>query len=161
MKRRTAIRSIVLISAGTALLYSCKEKAASVSLQHIPLTGADEDMLAELTETIIPKTDFPGAKDLNSGGFVLMMCDDILPPEAQQKFSAGMKAFTDAGFTKMSPEKRKEYIDSLSGDAKEFFEMVKQGTIANFTTSQEYLAKVKNVTSLIPPKFQACVPVNS
>lgn len=161
MKRRTAIRNVVLVTAGAAFLYSCKEKAASVTLKHIPLTGAEEDMLAELTETIIPRTDFPGAKDLKTGDFVLMMSDDLLPPEAQQKFSVGMKAFTEAGFANMSQVKRKEFIDKLDGDPKAFFEMVKQGTIYNFTTSERYLKDVKNITSLIPPKFEACVEVKS
>jgi hypothetical protein len=161
MKRRTAIRNVVLVTAGTAFLYSCKEKPASMTLKHIPLTGAEEDMLAELTETIIPRTDFPGAKDLKTGDFVLMMSDDLLPPEAQQKFSAGMKAFTEAGFANMSQVKRKEFIDKLDGDPKAFFEMVKQGTIYNFTTSERYLKDVKNITSLIPPKFEACVEVKS
>jgi len=161
MKRRAAIRNVILVSAGAALLYSCKEKAATITLKHIPLTGAEEELLTELTETIIPKTDFVGAKDLKTADFVFMMVDDCLDPETQQKFSAGMKAFDKSGFVKMSPEKRNEFIKSIDGDAKVFFEMVKQGTIENFTSSKEYLEKVKNVTTLIPSKFQACVTVNS
>ncbi len=161
MKRRTAIRNVVMASAGAVLLYSCKDKAASVALKNIPITGAEEDLLVELTETIIPKTDFPGAKDLKTAEFILVMIDDCASPEDQQKFLAGVKAFKDAGFVEMSPEKRKAYIDSLEGDTKSFFERVKYATIRNFTTSKEYLEKVKNITTLVPPKFKACVPVNS
>lgn len=156
MKRRTAIRNVVLVSAGAAFLYSCKEKAATITLRNIPITGAEEGLLNELTEVIIP-----GIKDLKSGEFILMMADDCLPPEDQQKFLAGMKIFNDKKFLKMSPEKRKEFLATLDGDAKMFYGMVKQGTILNFTTSQAYLEKVKNVTTLIPPKFQACISVNS
>jgi len=159
MKRREAIRNVILVSAGAAFLYSCKEKAATVTLKHIPLTRAEEDLLIELTETIIPKTDFPGAKDLQTADFIFTMADDCMNPETQQKFSNGMKAFDKAGFISMSADRKKEFLNKLEGDAKFFFEMVKQGTIENFVTSEEYLKQVKNITTLIPPKFRPCVPV--
>jgi len=159
MKRREAIRNVIVVSAGAAFLYSCKEKAATITLKNIPLTGADEDLMSELTELIIPKTDFPGAKDLKTSEFIFVMVDDCMSPEEQQKFVSGMKAFNEGGFLKMSPDERREFINRADGDAKMFFEMVKQGTIENFTSSREYLEKVKNVTTLIPPKFQACIAV--
>lgn len=149
------------MSAGAAWLYSCKEKAASISLTNMQITGADEELLAELTETILPKTDFPGANDLKTSDFIFVMVDDCAGPAGQTKFAAGLKAFSDAGFVKMSPEERRKFIDGLEGGNKEFFEGVKEGVITNFTTSKEYLEKVKNITNLIPPKFRACVPVNS
>jgi len=155
MKRREAIRSIVLISAGATFLYQCKEKAATVTLKNIPLTGAEQDMMTELTEFILPAT------DLKNADFILMMADDCLSPEDQGKFEAGMKAFTEKGFTRMSTEERDQYVNTLDGDAKVFYQMVKQGTIENFTSSEKYLKEVRNITTLIPPKFQACVAVNS
>jgi hypothetical protein len=141
MKRRTAIRNVVLMSAGVAFLYSCKE---------------DADLLSELTEFIIP-----GIKDLKSPEFVTLMADDCMPPEDHKKFTDGKNAFGKAKFVRMSPGERKDFVSKLDGDAKFFFEMVKQGTIYNFTTSQEYLANVKNITTLVPPKFEACVTVNA
>ncbi len=51
-------------------------------------------MLAELTETIMPKTkNFIGAKDLKTHEFVLTMVDDCTSPEDQEKFTDGLKAF--------------------------------------------------------------------
>lgn len=163
MKRRTAIRNVVLLSAGAAtLLYSCKEKAASVTLKSFQITGAEEDVLSELAETIIPKTpDFAGAKDLKTTEFILTMADDCMSPEQQQKFIAGLKAFDKAGFVKMSAGDKKDFITKLDGDAKLFYDGVRDATIFNFTTSKEYLEKVRNITTLIPPKFQACITVNS
>jgi hypothetical protein len=155
MKRREAIRSVVLISAGAAFLYQCKEKAATITLKNIPLTGAEQDLMTQLTEFILPAT------DPRNADFVLMMADDLLPPEELGKFNAGMKAFAEKGFTKMSAEEKNKYVDTLDGDAKVFYEMVKQGTIENFVTSEQYLRDVKNITTLIPAKFQGCIPVNS
>ncbi len=174
MKRRTAIRNVILVSAGAAFLHACQDKS-SITLKHIPLTGSEEEMLSELTESILPRTDFAGAKDLKTPDFVFMMADDCLSPEDQTKFSAGMKAFDEAcktkmgsRFAKLSADKRNEYLamveadkegKELGGDLRWFYGVVKQGTIQNFTTSKEYLNQVRNVTTLIPPKFKACVPV--
>src|ERR1044071_1554699 len=99
MNRRTAIRHAVLLAAGAALLPSCtnSDKAASIPLKNLSLTGAQEDMLAALSETIIPKTNnFIGASDLCSHEFVLTMVDDCSSPEEQQQFSRGLKQFEEA-----------------------------------------------------------------
>jgi hypothetical protein len=176
MKRRTAIRNVVLISAGAALLHSCQDKA-TIALKHIPLTGSDEDLLNELTEAIIPKTDFPGAKDLKTGDYVFMMADDCISPEEQQKFTMGMKGFDEASkskmgsrFVKLSKEKKSEFLMMIEGDkegkefgpnVQRFYGGVKGATIEFFTTSEQYMKDVRNVTSLIPPKFQACVPIDN
>ena len=50
MKRRTAIRNVVIISAGASLLPSCmQESSSSIPLKHISITGSQEQMLAQLT----------------------------------------------------------------------------------------------------------------
>ena len=155
MKRREALRSVVLITAGAAFLYQCKEKAATIALKNIPLAGAEQDMMEELTEFILPGT------NLKNTDFVLMMADDLLSPGEQAKFESGLKIFTEKKFVKMSPEERDQFVNALDGDAKMFYEMVKQGTIENFTSSEQYLKDVRGITNLIPPKFQGCVPVNA
>jgi hypothetical protein len=51
MNRRTAIRNVVIISAGAGLLPSCmRDDKSSVPLKNISVTGSQEKMLAELTE---------------------------------------------------------------------------------------------------------------
>jgi hypothetical protein len=176
MKRRTAIRNVVLISAGAAFLQSCQDKA-TIALKYIPLTGSEQDLLNELTEAIIPKTDFPGAKDLKTGDYVFMMADDCISPEEQKEFTMGMKEFEQAskskmgdGFVKLSKEKKSELLTMIEADedGKEFGENVQQfyggvkgATIDFFTSSERYMKEIRKVTSLIPPKFQACVPVTN
>jgi hypothetical protein len=177
MKRRTAIRNVVLMTAGAALLNACHDKTATIAVKSFPITADEEDLLSELTEAIIPKTDFPGAKDLKTSEFIFVMADDCTGPDDQEKFMNGMKAFDDAckakmgdRFVDLSKEKRSEYLGMIeadkegkefSDDLKWFYGGAKSLTIRNFTTSQQYLAEVKNVTNLIPPKFQACVRVEN
>jgi hypothetical protein len=174
MKRRTAIRNVIMISAGAAFLQSCQGKAA-LNLKYIPITGSDEDLLNELTEAIIPKTEFPGAKDLKTGEYVFMMADDCISPEEQQMFIAGMKEFDEASksktgsrFVELSKEKKSEFLTMVEADkeakdfgknVQRFYRGVKGATIEYFTTSEQYMKEVRNVTSLIPSRFEACVPV--
>lgn len=170
MKRRTAIRSIAFLTAGVGLLNSCERKPTG-TYTHVPLTASEEDLLAELTETIIPKTDFPGAKDIRANEFVMIMVDDCTSPDDQRRFIAGMNMFDEncrkhvgEGFVDCTPEQRAEYLTILESEegipenVSKFYRAVKRYTIQSFTTSEQFLTEVRNY-SLIPPPFQACVPV--
>lgn len=177
MKRRTAIRNVVLVAAGAAFLKSCGEKPATITLDHIPLTGSQQDLLNELTEAILPKTDFVGAKDLQTTEFILTMVDDCASPEDQKKFADSMNAFDEAckakvgdRFADCSADQRKQFLTLIEGDKEkkelpadvvEFYRQIKGATIRNFTSSEPFYSQVRGITTLIPPKFQACVPVTN
>ena len=93
--RRSAIRQFLFVSAGMALIPSClqdKSKPA-VELKNFSISADQESLLAELSETIIPKTTSPGAKDISAHRFALKMMDDCSSKEDQEKFLAGLSAF--------------------------------------------------------------------
>jgi hypothetical protein len=174
MKRRIAIRNLLLLSAGAAVLDACGSREA-MGYKNIPLTDSQSDMLSELAEMIIPKTtDFVGAKDVKAPEFMLLMIDDCASPEEQaafidglQKFDEACKATTGSTFVAATKEQRTAFLASLEGRNDEradnvvkFYRTVKRNTISSFMSSEEYLTKVRNY-SLIPPKFQGCVPVES
>ena len=175
MNRRTAIRNVIIITAGAGLLPSCTggEDKVSIALKHIPLTGNQESMLAELTETIIPKTNnFVGAKDLKAHEFVLTMIDDCTAPEDQQLFINGMKEFDAAcekkyqhSFLKCTPEQRKEWLQQIEkkqdvpGNAIKFYETTKRYTIQSFVSSKEYMIGVRNYKMVPGNHYKGCVPV--
>lgn len=173
MNRRIAIRNLVLLSAGAAVLDACGSKG-TLSYKNIPLTQGEQELLSELTEFIIPTTpDFVGAKDIQAGEFTSMMIDDCASPEEQKAFVEGMRQFDDACKTKVgtsfsdaSKEQRSTFIAAVElregNDQPEnvvkFYRAVKRFTIQSFMSSEQYLTKVRNY-SLIPAKFEACVPV--
>lgn len=174
MKRRTAIRNIVIISAGASLLPSCTATDnSSLQLKNIPLTGSQENMLAELAETIIPKTgNFIGAKDLKSHVFLLTMMDDCTSPEDQKFFSDGMKAFEDAckkkfnaAFVKCTPQQRNDLLKEMEtikdqkDAAAKFYKTTKRYTVQSFTSSKEYLLDVRKWQMVPGSNFKGCVPV--
>jgi hypothetical protein len=174
MNRRTALRNVVLISAGASLLPSClHDDKPGITLKNIKLNGSQEKLLEELTETILPKTNnFTGAKDLKSHEFILIMADDCSSPEDQKKFKDGMDKFDEAckkkfniGFVKCSPAQRKEWLQlvekktDMPEDLLNFYGAVKQLTIQSFTSSKDFLLNIRKFKLAPGPVFKGCVPV--
>ncbi|MEO5562956.1 MAG: gluconate 2-dehydrogenase subunit 3 family protein [Chitinophagaceae bacterium] len=174
MNRRNAIRNVVVISAGATLLPSClRQDKSALSLKNLSITSSQEKMLAELTETIIPKTPaFIGAKDLRSHEFVLTMVDDCTSPEEHKKFTNGMQSFEEAckkkwdkDFEKCTPEQRTELIQMIEKkqeipeDAANFYGTVKRYTLQSFTTSKEYMVDIRKYKLVPGGNYKGCVPV--
>ena len=174
MNRRTAIRQVVFISAGAVLLPSCmQEDKPTLALKNLSLTGADEQMLATLSDTIIPKTSsFIGASDLKAHEFVLTMIDDCSSPEDQQQFIKGMKSFEesckkkfDHSFIKCTPAEKTTWLQMLESkkdvpeEAVAFYQMTKRYTVQNFTSSKDFMTIVRNYKMVPGNNFKGCVPV--
>ncbi|MEO8860807.1 MAG: gluconate 2-dehydrogenase subunit 3 family protein [Ginsengibacter sp.] len=173
MDRRSTLKALFIISAGAALIPSCfqQDKKSSLSLKNIKIDNGDENLLSELSETIIPKTNTPGAKDVKASAFALMMLDDCYAPADQDKFVKGMKEFDEFSKKKLN----KSFVDcsaterlsvlKLIDDKKDvpenvsyFFNSMKRLTLQAYTSSEYYLTKV-HVYQLVPGKFYGCVPV--
>lgn len=177
MKRRTAVRNLVILTAGAGLLPSCVSSTSesTIHLKNIPLSGAQENMLAELSEAIIPRTgSFAGAKDLKAHEFLLTMVDECASPEDQKVFTNSMEAFDDrcqkkfsAAFPKFSPQQKNELLTELEksnpeqDSAAKFYKIVKQYTLQCFTSSKQYLVDVRKWKLVPGPDFKGCVPVKS
>lgn len=120
---------------------------SSILVKNFSITTDQEKLLAELSETIIPKTNTPGAKDISAHLFALKMIDDCRSEEDQKKFVNGMKAFEalsekelNASFVKASPEKRNNLLQALEksedkSDLEYFYKSMKRLTIQAYTLS--------------------------
>lgn len=175
LNRRLAIQQLLLIWAGAALLPSClhNEQKVSIPLKLIHIEPDDETMLAELAETILPKTTTPGAKELSAHLFVLKMVDDCFAKTNQDKFLLGMKDFeafvvkkTGRSFIENSPAERQAIVAELDrGKPAEngipyFYQSVKNLTVEAYTTCEYYLTKIRGY-KMIPGKFQGCIPLKT
>lgn len=176
MNRRTALRNVMIVSAGAAFLPSClRADKASFPLKNISLTGSQERMLAMLTETIIPKTkNFIGANDLKAHEFLLTMVDDCFYPEDQQKFTEGMKAFDKLShdkfgqlFTGYTAKQKYSLLADIENkkdipeEALKFYKTVKRYTVQSFTSSKEYMTDIRKYKMVPGPVFKGCVPVKT
>ena len=176
MNRRTAIRNVVIISAGAGLLPSClSDDKCAIPLKNISITGSQEKMLAELAESVIPKTaNFIGAKDLKAHEFVLTMVDDCTSPEEQKMFIEGMKQFEetckkkwDNSFVKCSAQQKSELLQAMESkkdiqeEVLKFYGTVKRYTFQNFTSCKEYMTDVRKYKIVPGSDFKGCVPVTN
>lgn len=173
MDRRSSLKTLIILSAGTALLPSClqEDKKPSVALTNFKISGRDEEIVSALCESIIPKTSTPGAEGVGAYPFALMMVDDCYSPDDQQKFTKSLKAFDDFSkktvnktFVKATPAEREKVLKSIEAkkDIPEnvsfFYGNMKRLTLEAFTQSKYYLTNVQ-VYELVPGKFYGCVPV--
>jgi hypothetical protein len=175
ISRRDAIRNCFVFSVGAAMIPACLQEKTkpAVALKHIQLDGNQQKLIIELCETIIPKTDTPGAKDTNTHLFVLKMLDDCNTKEQQEQFVKGMKAFDqrskekfDKSFVDCSSPQRADLLTSIIGDKSkdeagevgDFYRTMKRLTLQGYMTSQYYLTNVR-VYKLVPGKFSGCIPV--
>ena len=173
--RRVAIQQLLLIWAGVALLPSClhNEQKVSIPLNLIRITPDDENMLAELAETILPKTDTPGAKDLSAHLFALKMVDDCYTKTNQEKYIQGMKDFeslvmkkTGKSYVESNAVERQSIMSELDqqksteNELSFFYQSTKKLTIQAYTTCEYYLTKIRGY-KMIPGKFQGCIPLKT
>ncbi|HEY1495115.1 MAG TPA: gluconate 2-dehydrogenase subunit 3 family protein [Candidatus Solibacter sp.] len=99
------------------------------------LTAEELATLAALVDTIIPRTDTPGAADAGVPAYI----DRHLAadPPLAERYRAGLKALG-AGWAALSATQRTELLQSRQDDP--FFHLVKSMTVDGYYTSREGLA---------------------
>ena len=176
MNRRTALKNCFIVSAGVALIPACMQEKSksSLLLKNIKISSEQEQLMADLSETIIPTTNTPGAKDVGAHLFVLMMIDECYKPEEQKKFMSGLEAFQhltkkkfDKTYSNLTTQQRSELLTELEAKKDEkdnevvaFYKVAKGMTLQAFTGSKYYLTKVR-VYEMVPGRFHGCVPVKA
>ncbi|SMO73409.1 Gluconate 2-dehydrogenase subunit 3 [Fodinibius sediminis] len=172
---------MALLGGGLLLAPSCtvSEERVSIALNNLNVTGRQEQLLSEVTETFIPTTDTPGAQALNIHHFVLVMVDDCRNEQDQKAFVGGLdqieqaaKDRYEASFSSCTASQKEEVIAGLMGDqsemqsatdntyqqARQCLSMTKRYTIQGFLQS-EYVMTNELPYQLVPGHFNGCVPL--
>jgi hypothetical protein len=158
MNRREAIQKVSWILGGTII-------GSSLFLEYGCNSGTQQttdffdntttDLLNEIAETILPKTNTPGAKDAKVGEFMNVMVKDCYSKEDQQIFKAGIQTLEmgckekkGKNFLDCSTEERTSYLTLLDNEQKaytekkakeepnHYFRMMKELTLLGFFTSE-------------------------
>jgi hypothetical protein len=187
MNRRIAIRNMALILGSVAVLPSCLNDDRGkpvVQLKHLKLNADQENVVANVAETILPKTNTPGAKELGINLFVFKMIDDCNPKKQQEAFVAGLDEFDAAvkkqyghSFNDCSVQERTTFVNNIEQQNKKnngkntddkkdepaklvtFYNMVKGLTVFGYTTSQYFMTK-QVVYELVPGRYNAYFPAS-
>ncbi|CAM0553420.1 hypothetical protein EHLJMEHL_03513 [Vreelandella titanicae] len=124
MNRRELLKMIALTT-GTAMIGGKSLFAFSDAGQSDhPFSSRDVERLDELAETILPRTDTPGAKDAGVGEFMALFVSDCYTPSEREVFYFGLaqlearsRAAYERDFIALSGEQRLELITELDREA--------------------------------------------
>ncbi|MDC8829822.1 gluconate 2-dehydrogenase subunit 3 family protein [Alteromonas gilva] len=128
MERRDILKMIATATGaafvgGNAMAWGTKVPATSP--QAAGFSDDDLSLMSEIAETIVPRTDTPGAKDAKCAAMMAVFVADCYTPVQQQTFKDGltkidqasMKQF-DAPFLALSKVQRHELLSALDQQAK-------------------------------------------
>jgi hypothetical protein len=191
MNRREAIQRTALalgytISAPliSAVLHGCKAKP-ELAFKPVFFNEDQGRLISAIAETIIPRTNTPGAVDAGVPGFIDDLLGTVYNPEKQKTFTDGLAAFSEEAkseigdaFIDATPDQqlafvKKKNTEALSGgsggqsegwwaagmgSSKPFFLEMKELTVLGFFTSEAGATQVLQYKQ-VPGPFKGCVPV--
>ena len=181
MNRRDALARVSLLLGGTiigadAFLSGCtnppEQKLGGMGTN---FSNTDIAFLDEVAETILPRTDTPGAKDAKVGEFMALIVKDNYNQAEQKVFLDGLQKLDDASrkkngksFLESTPEQRHDLLVDLDKEAKEYgkskkkddpahyFRMMKELTLWGYFTSEPGATKALRFVA-VPGKYQGCI----
>jgi hypothetical protein len=176
MNRRIAVKHVALLVGAAAVLPSClsqTEREQSTPPPVASLTASQQQLVAEVCETLLPRTDTPGAQDLGLAQYVLKMLKDCTPAKEQQIFVAGLGQLDAAAqrqhgraFAASTPAQRTALLQRLDqqptdfpADLAGFYRMARQLTIDGYTNSKYFMTK-EVVYELVPGRYNGYYPVS-
>lgn len=175
--RKTAMLmgAAVSVSALSGILQGCK---ASPELTYKPDFFNEEQagIISELAETIIPKTDTPGAKDAGVPGFIDKILKQCYSKEDQDRFLSGIGEFDKKSkekhgdsFIYLDKEKQLEFVKAENDEAvklkdkqgaeRPFLLMAKELTLLGFFTSEPGATQVLQYEA-VPGSYKGCIPLS-
>ena len=182
MNRRDALARVGLLLGGTivgaeAFLSGCTNPPAkNVGGAGTNFSNDDIAFLDEVAETILPKTDTPGAKEAKVGDFMGRIVKDCYTEADQKVFIDGMQKLDAAckvknggkSFMDCTPEQRHDLLVDLDKEQKDYmakkkkedpahyFRMMKELTLWGYFTSEPGATKALRYIA-VPGKYEGCV----
>lgn len=156
MNRREAVQYISLLIGGTLVgsnvfLSGCKSNTGVA----LAFSDADISMMDEISDTILPATKTPGAKDAKTGQFMALMVNDCYEEKDQKVFHEGLSKINDLSktnyqdtFMKINQSQRHDLLVKLDKEQKQYmenkkkeepshyFRMMKELTLLGYFTSE-------------------------
>lgn len=189
MNRRNALRKTAIL-AGTAavapsllsLLQSCKEQSR-LNWQPVFLSEDQARFISAFVDTILPKTETPGALDVKTDIFIDLVYAKVYDKKAQEnvvaeieKFNATCKERFGDVFADLSPEDKAAMLKAADAESGKFnsnvwgtavgkqepvgfYRSLKSMTLSGYFSSEEI---GKNYLSYdpIPGEYLGCIPLS-
>lgn len=173
MDRRIAIKNLAIASGGLITLpfWMVACGISDKNIHQSTFSLADQDILAKITDTIIPAGNSIGALSVGTDKFLQKLIDDCYEKPVQdnvkkqlQSLESSAKKNYGKSFADCSQQQRQEILMKLSGsqikDEKDFFDLMKTETIRGFNTSQKVMEDFFNY-KVAPGHYYGCVNVKA
>jgi hypothetical protein len=170
MERRVALRNVAMAMGAIVSLpaWASGWRMEAMSPGTLLPVGQAE-VLHALVETIIPKTDTPGASELGVDKFVQKMVSDCYDKNTQSGLASGLSNLDEQSiqnfgksFVSSTASERlklvKELEKSDDASAKSFFGLVKNLTIQGYMNSEYVMTNITHY-EMVPARYHGCVPV--
>jgi hypothetical protein len=188
MKRRDALGRVALLMGGAlsaptmlAFLEGCKQAGDAATGITFPFPAERKNLVSEIAEIIIPKTDTPGAKDAKVGEFIELMLKDCYPERDQSSFNKGLEELEKKDFLKATPEEQSKILTEMeaatkaemekAGEEKKkyteagkeysdagvpFFRLMKELTLLGYFTSEPGATQALEYVA-VPGRYDGCI----
>jgi gluconate 2-dehydrogenase gamma chain len=189
MNRREALQNIAWLMGGTvsasAILAMEKGFAASattaVGSTSVLLKPQEMAIVSAVAETMIPRTDTPGARDVGVPGFIDLMLKEVYLQEDRERYFTGLAEFDTAAqrgsggrhFADLNPTQQLALVRTFHDAAvaeelrvphprgelkRPFILMTKEMTLLGFFTSESGATQVLQYAA-IPGSYHGCIPL--
>ena len=179
MDRREALHRIAALMGGTlsaplvaSVLNGCQASPSAEPWTPVTLSTEQSELVAHLSEMIIPETDTPGARAAQVNRFIDLLLTDWYPVEGKQHFMAGLNDVNEraqrrfgASFLDCAEEEQTRLMTALAGESvsagagkKPFFSMMKEMTMIGYYTSEIGQNQELN-HRIVPGRYDGCVPL--
>ena len=172
MKRRQALKRIVVVASGAVIFPACNLGKEPIPVySNLEINRKQFNLIAELADAILPKGDLEITTPEPTNEFILNMVNDCQDEEGCMNFVEGIKQFGpflkekyQSSIKKLDASKRQELFSYFSGseikekNIQHFLQSVFRYTKQHFTSSEYFLTKHTD-WKFIPGDYQGCVPV--
>jgi hypothetical protein len=188
MNRRELLQRVAYLMGGAVsapailgLMSGCSAKESAPGWKPAFLSADQAELVAEVAEIMIPRTDTPGAKDAGVPAFIDTMLNAVYEKEGQQRYLNGLDAFEKASqdfhgkaFMKLEPAQRVQLVEKFHTEAiqrehadkqpnrsarRPFILMTKELVLLGFFTSQVGATQVLRHVP-VPGAWRACIPLS-
>jgi hypothetical protein len=168
-----------MIAAATGCAFGANDVlwASADPQSPLPYSDADVELLDDVAETILPRTDTPGARDAAVGAFIARYSAACYSPARVALLQAGfrdidaqMQTLHGTGFRQASQEAKTSLLLGLDRQAKahaaetaaddrppHYFTLIKQLTLLGFFTSEPGETRVARYRP-VPGRYKGCIP---
>ncbi len=183
MQRREVLRRVAWMLGGAvsapaalAILQGCSAKdsvpAPRRSRRNSSRRNRSMDIVTEIADIIIPKTDTSGAQDAGVPAFIDSVLADVYPKDAQERFTTGLgnsqpwQRPAASHSSEQEPAQRVAYVkqsleQALAGERnpKPFILMARELTLLGFFTSKVGITENMEYVA-VPTAYHGCVPLS-